>query len=101
KQENSLPRPGRYRRTMPEFAPTVRISSHQLLKAEFVKNILRFPFAFISDESTLMDFDSEKSTPQELAERIRDFYGVDVSDIPGGKVVDIFDRIAAKRAKGQ
>ncbi len=97
KRENKLPRPGRYRRSKIKFPATDRIVRHQQLKTEFVEDILQLPFAFISNESSLMDFDSVSLTPQQLVERIRSYYGVDVSDIPDAKIADIFDRIARTR----
>ncbi len=94
-------RPDQNRRPKLEFAASERIDRHAQLRTEFVEHILCLPWAFISDESSLMDFDSENPTPQQLVERIKSYYGVDVSDVPGAKIVDILDRIAANRAKAQ
>jgi hypothetical protein len=99
KQENELPRPGR---DWPPFSMRDSVFYYEELLMDFVHNILiqnRLPSVHISDDSTLMDFDCDGTTPMEYAERIRDRFGVDVSDISGGKLVDIFKRIAAKRAE--
>jgi hypothetical protein len=94
-----LPRPGWQRGSQTNVPPTERIAGHRKLKHEFLENIV-FPWALISDDSTLLDLDSDRASPEDLAERIRNYFGVNVSDVSHEKIVDIFDRIEAKRAKG-
>ena len=94
-----LPRPGWQRGPQTNVPPTERIAGHWKLKHEFLENIV-FPWALISDDSTLLDLDSDRASPEDLAERIRNYFGVNVSDVSHEKIVDIFDRIEAKRAKG-
>jgi hypothetical protein len=66
------------------------------LAKDFVKRILDIDWAWISDESTLCDFHSEETNESSI-KKIRDVYGVDVSDISDGNLADIFDRILENR----
>ena len=92
KHNNKLPRPGT--KVLVQFASTKRVDGHSALAKDFIKRVLELDWAFISDESSLWDF-HEKETNDALLEKIRSIYGVDVSDISTGKLVDVFDRIAA------
>jgi hypothetical protein len=86
-----LPRPGT--KVPIEFAAGDRVSRHPELEKEFIRQVLEINWAWISDESCLGDFHDEE-TDERLMDRIRRIYGVDVSDIAGGNLADIFDRIA-------
>ena len=55
--------------------------------------VLGLDSVWISDESSLWDFHTDE-TNENLANRIKDMYGADVSDISSGNLADIFDRIA-------
>lgn len=79
-----------------EFAFSARIESYGALANDFIERVLGLPWAFISDESSLWDLDSE-ATSESLQAKIRDVYGVDVSDIASGNIADILDRIARER----
>jgi hypothetical protein len=87
----SLPRPGA--KVPIEFADRDRVDRHPALASDFVKRVLELDWAWISDESSLDDFHGDE-TNKRLIDRIRDIYGVDVSDISSGNLADIFDRIA-------
>ena len=88
-------------------ASTEKISRYEHLLTEFLVDIIDFepeavPFAFISDESMLWYFISYGQDPEARKEqialwqaRIKDKYGVDVSDLEDAYVVDILERIAA------
>jgi hypothetical protein len=91
----SLPRPGT--KVPIEFAASERVSQHSELGKDFVKRVLGVDWAWISDESSLWDF-HENETNQNLTDKIRNIYGVDVSDISSGNLADIFDRILKHRA---
>jgi hypothetical protein len=52
--------------------------------------------AWISDKSSLWDFHFEE-TNEELLAKIREVYGVDVSDIESARLSEIFERIAQAR----
>jgi hypothetical protein len=90
-----LPRPGT---GLPiEFASQDRIMALTDLADDFLKRVLEVEGAWISDESTLWDF-SLTETDEEFHARIKEIYGVDVSDIKSGNIAEILERIAAERA---
>lgn len=90
-----LPRPGT---GVPiEFSKTDRIDKHSALADDFVKRVLELPWAWISDDSTLWDFHVHESNSA-LYAKIRDAYGVDVSDISSGNLADILDRISQQNS---
>jgi hypothetical protein len=88
-----LPRPGI--RVPIEFAPQERVNLYPDLVEDFTRRILGFEWAWISDESTLWDFHT-KETNKEVCAKIKDVYGVDVSDIESAKLSEILGRIAAR-----
>ncbi|HWC99151.1 MAG TPA: hypothetical protein VG456_20465 [Candidatus Sulfopaludibacter sp.] len=89
-----LPRPGT---SVPiQFAPQEQVNTHADLVNDFVRQVLGLDWAWVSDESTLWDFHSGESNAA-LQGKIRDVYGVDVSDIESGNLAQILDRIATKR----
>jgi len=90
----NLPRPGT--KVAIEFAASERISRHSELAKDFVKRVLDIEWAWISDESSLWDFHDDESNDS-LIDKIREIYGVDVSDISDGNLADIFDRILQPR----
>jgi hypothetical protein len=49
-----------------------------------------------SDESSLWDFHSSEDN-QEFIAKIREIYGVDVSDVESARLWQILDRIATSR----
>jgi len=86
-----LPRPGT---AVPiQFAPQDRVTAHPELVEDFVHQVLGLDWAWMSDESSLWDFHSG-DTNADLQTKIREIYGVDVSDIESGNVAEILDRIA-------
>jgi predicted RNase H-like HicB family nuclease len=92
-QKERLPRPGT--KVPVQFATVTRVNQHAELAKDFTRRVLELEWAWVSDESSLGDFHGEE-TNDTLIQRIRSTYGVDVSDIPGGNLAEIFDRIAAK-----
>jgi len=86
----NLPRPGT--KVPIELAANERVGRHPELAKDFVKRVLDVDWAWISDESSLWDFHGD-DTNESLTNKIRDIYGVDVSDISDGNLADIFDRI--------
>jgi hypothetical protein len=89
-----VPRPGT--RVSIQFASSARVDSHGSLKQDFIQRVLKVEWAFISDETELIHFTGDQDT-SEFVERIREVYGVDVSDIESGSVSEILDRIEAER----
>jgi hypothetical protein len=81
-----------------EFASRTRVSAHPELVEDFTRRVLNLDWAFISDESSLWDF-HEAGTNGALIARIKEVYGVDVSDIESAKLAEILERIAKKAVK--
>ena len=73
-----------------------RVSADPELRDDFIQRVLGLDWAFVSDESTLWDFHSESSN-EALNAKIKETYGVDISDLESGNLADILDRIAARR----
>ena len=76
-----------------------RVEAHHRLAADFVKRVFGLDIAdcFISDESSLWDFHADEDNTL-LYNKIMLIYGVDVADIEGARLADIFDRLAARDA---
>ncbi len=83
-----------------EFASQEKVSTNTALSDDFVQRILGLEWAWISDESSLWDFHTEQ-TNDLLCAKIREVYGVDVSDIESAPLWAIFERIEENRASGQ
>ena len=91
KQEGSaMVRPGR--KGSLEFASQEKVSINEALSEDFVRRVLGLDWAWISDESSLWDFHTEQ-TNDLLYAKIREVYGVDVSDIKPARLWAIFERI--------
>jgi hypothetical protein len=80
-----------------QFASQVRVDAYPKLKEDFILRVLELPWAFISDESSLLDFTAAPD-PTMLLERIKQMYGVDVSQIANTNIADILERIAARNS---
>lgn len=89
-----VPRPGT--KVPIEFASQDRVSRHPEILHDFIERVLGLSWALITDESSLWHFRSEP-TMTELQNRIREVYGVEVSDIESGNIAEILERIAAAR----
>ncbi|MGY5876970.1 MAG: hypothetical protein RTU30_14565 [Candidatus Thorarchaeota archaeon] len=79
------------------FTPQYQIVQYEDVAKDFIEAIVGVPYSkvFISDRSSIWDFnnlwDEDES---EIFARIRERYGVDVSDIEDGNLVRIFERIS-------
>lgn len=91
----ALPRPGT--RVPIAFASQERINAHPELAEDFIHRILGLESAWISDESSLWDFSGEE-TNDALYTKIKEVYGVDLSDIESAKLCEILERISAAKA---
>lgn len=92
-----IPRPGVL---VPfDFASTERIDAHGALVDDFLDRILGVKAAWVSDLSSLGEF-SVGISEQVYLDRILEVYGVDCSDLAQALLVDILDRIAARRNAG-
>jgi hypothetical protein len=80
------------------FAETTKVDEHKEIAEEFMEKIFGMkPGRYlISDESSLSDF-TERKEMEDLKRRIHDVFGVDVSDIKNGYLVEVFERIDMKR----
>lgn len=97
RRHGALPRPGK---NVPvEPVPTTEIDQYIGVGRDFCAQILEVNFAraYLYDASSLWDF-LDRSDEAAVFVRIRQTYQVDVSDIPSGSLVQIFERIQAQAA---
>jgi len=78
-----------------EFASKEGIQAHSETLEQFIELVLGCEWAFISDESSLYDFESIDEVAN-LEEKIKEVFGVDVSDIEDKNLFKIFERIDGK-----
>ncbi len=91
-----MPRPGTH--VPVKFADSGRVNAHPELAADFIHRVLKLDWAWISDQSSLWDFHSEDSNDA-LITKIKEIYGVDVSDIESARLCDIFERISESQSR--
>lgn len=89
-----MPRPGT--KVEIEFATSTQVHAHPDLTNDFIRRVLGVDWAFVSDQSSLWDFHAGETNDVFIG-KIKDAYGVDVSDIETGNLAMILDRIAANR----
>ena len=96
-QHSRLPRPGA--RVPIPWVPSDRISKLQPLADEFLQRVFgrKTSQSFISNESTLHHFTFGHPV-ESIVQRIREEFGVEVSDIEHLNMAAILERIAEKRA---
>ena len=96
-----LPRPGTGLPLEITYASQDEISKLEHVAGEFFPPILEMAYedCIITDESSLWDFHGDE-TNDEYHRRILDHFGIDVSDITSGNLVEIFKRIDGKRSAG-
>ncbi len=94
KQGKRTPRPG----VMPpiEFASMEHITKYCDIGDDFVTRVLGLEWALLTDESSLRDFHSEDNNDA-LVAKIKEVYGVDVSDLKDVELYKILDRIEQSR----
>lgn len=90
----SLPRPGTH--VPVQFASQERVERHPELAEDFIHRVLNLDWAWISDESSLWDFHHDE-TNHVLVAKIKEVYGVDVSDIESARLSEILERIATEQ----
>jgi hypothetical protein len=91
-----MPRPGT--KAPIEFAPSDRVRAHPELTDDFIQRVLGLDWAFVSDESSLWEFHTDDSNDV-LNAKIREVYGIDVSDLESGNLAEILERIAARQTQ--
>lgn len=90
----TIPRPGVH---VPiEIASQEQISAQGELADDFIHRVLGLDWAIVTDKSSLWDFHTDTNN-ETLYAKIREVYGVDVSDIESALVCEILDRIAGAR----
>lgn len=92
----ALPRPGT--EAPIKFASQIRIAQHADLVDDLLLKIAGIEGAWVSDESSLWDFHSDETNELYFA-RIREVYGVDVSDIGSANLAEIAERIEGTRTR--
>jgi hypothetical protein len=94
RQNHPLPRPGTGAPVRVEFAPTVNLDPYLPDAADFLQRIIGLDpsSTFISDDTSLRNFDTLMPYT-EICEKIRQVYGVDVTDIEDGNLVRVLERI--------
>lgn len=95
RDSKAVPRPGT--KVPIELASSKLVDSHPELTNEFIHRVLGLDWAFVSDESSLWDFHAN-DTNEVLNAKIREIYGIDVSDLESGNLAEILQRIAARVA---
>ncbi len=79
------------------ITPQTRIGLYEDVAKDFIEEIVGFDYArvFISDRSSIWDFSDLRDEGEDsVFRRIKERYGVDVSDIEDGILVRIFERIS-------
>lgn len=92
-RQGRLPRPGT--KVPIQFASTDRIDRHPETLMALLTQVLGFDETapiFVSDDSSLRDF-PEGDPPDRYHARIREVFGVDVSDVPDDNIATILERI--------
>jgi len=89
-----LPRPGTA--VAIEMAAALKAQPLQTFGAAFVARVFDVESVFFTDESSLWDYCPDGSL-DEAYRRLRELYGVDVSDIAGANLVKVLERIRSAR----
>lgn len=92
-----LPRPGT--KVPLKYASTEQVDRYKDIAKDFLEKTLKLNYdeCFLSDQSSLWDFYTEM--PEEVKKVIYEVYGVDISDIKDGSLVEIFRRIKNRYSK--
>jgi hypothetical protein len=75
-----------------EFVTLQEVDIHREMVEKFIKLVLDCGWVFISDESSLYDFAFIDDVTN-LEAKIKEVFGVDVSDIEDKNLLKIFERI--------
>ena len=91
-----VPRPGTMMALESYFASHEGMDKHFETAEKFAELVLSItpggPF-FVSDESTLSDFEDLERVGIDYVRRTKEVFGVDISDIEDGNLLRIFERI--------
>jgi hypothetical protein len=90
-------RNGRFKGKKVEIAPHSGVDRFDDLADQFMREVLDIDTFLITDESNLSDFGPLDERPEQwlsaIHSRIIEVFGVDVSDIRSGNLLEIFIRI--------
>lgn len=87
-----------------EFASTSGIELFERIAEEFMYRIFEFEASdyLITDESSLYDFTGvDEMELADIHEKITEVYGIDVSDLKSGRLLEIFVRIHERESKSE
>jgi hypothetical protein len=96
-------RKGPFKGKRVEFASTAGIETFEDIAADFMVDIFGFePGAYlITDLSSLHDFVGVDDMEfVDVLARIREVYGLDVTDLPNGNLLEIFKRLHEQAGDG-
>lgn len=85
-----------------EFASTSGIELFGRIAEEFIRRIFEFEAGdyLITDESSLYDFTGvDEMELADIHEKIAKVYGIDVSDLKSGRLLEIFVRIHERESE--
>jgi len=99
KDNNELPRPGT--KVPLQYALTQEIERHEEIAVDFFNKILKLNYydCFVSDESSLGNFDSLQGDDNpndfkdKIIKRVQDTYGIDIADVYDNCLVDVFKKL--------
>jgi predicted RNase H-like HicB family nuclease len=102
KDNNELPRPGT--KVPLRFALRQEIEDYEELAVDFFDKILKLNYydCFVSDQSSLVDFESldgddkRKEFKIRTIKRIKEIYGANITDTYDKYLVDVFNKIKSK-----
>ena len=77
------------------FPENQEIDTYPELRDDFIRNVLGLDWAWVTDQSSLWDFHSEENNTA-INRRIGEVYGVDVSHISSGNLLEIFKAIMSE-----
>ncbi len=93
-----VPRPGTMMPAESYLASHKGVDIHRETADKFIRLVLDFDpdfLFFFSDESTLADFVRPGNSAEEFIARAQKAFGVDITDIADGNILQILDRIDA------
>jgi hypothetical protein len=73
-----------------EFGSQVAIEQYLDMADEFIKNVFNIELCFVSDDTSLYDFEDSK---EKIFKKVKYIYNVDISDIEDLNLVEVLKRI--------
>ena len=101
KEDKRIIKSGTFKGKKIEFASTAGVDRFQTISEDFMQRIFNLePGEYlITDESSLRDFTGlDEVELSDIQKRVLDLYGIDVSDIRSGNLLEIFKRIHSQKS---